>query len=172
MTFQYFFFDTYPGYFLQMLPLALAAGLVCGIARKSVWIGLLAAYLAGLIGLTVLFDLVGEVWYWLLYGRESGRHIRFFAMTIDLVPDFWNHLGGETIGNMLLLTPFGVLHPLAGEGASFRETMLAGTALVLAIECIQPIFGRAFDINDVILNLAGVAASAAVFFVGKRCIQR
>ena len=26
MTFQYFFFDTVPGYFLQALPFALAAG--------------------------------------------------------------------------------------------------------------------------------------------------
>ena len=28
MTWQYFFFDTYPGYFLQLLPPALLAGAV------------------------------------------------------------------------------------------------------------------------------------------------
>ena len=28
MTFQYFFFDTYPGYFLQALPIALIAGII------------------------------------------------------------------------------------------------------------------------------------------------
>ena len=33
MTAQYFFFDTYPGYFLQVLPFALLAGLLYGIHR-------------------------------------------------------------------------------------------------------------------------------------------
>ena len=33
MTFQYFFFDTYPGCFLQVLPVALLAGLVYGVVR-------------------------------------------------------------------------------------------------------------------------------------------
>ena len=34
MTFQYFFFDTYPGYFLQALPVALLAGLVYALLRR------------------------------------------------------------------------------------------------------------------------------------------
>lgn len=33
MNFQYFFFDTYPGYFLQMLPFALLVGAVYGFIR-------------------------------------------------------------------------------------------------------------------------------------------
>lgn len=33
MTFQYFFFDTYIGYFLQALPIALVIGAIYGIIR-------------------------------------------------------------------------------------------------------------------------------------------
>ena len=33
MTWQYFFLDTYPGYFLQLLPLALLAGAVYAALR-------------------------------------------------------------------------------------------------------------------------------------------
>ena len=33
MTFQYFFFDTYIGYFLQALPIALLIGTIYGIVR-------------------------------------------------------------------------------------------------------------------------------------------
>lgn len=33
MTFQYFFFDTYMGYFLQALPIALVVGAIYGIIR-------------------------------------------------------------------------------------------------------------------------------------------
>lgn len=176
MTFQYFFFNTYPGYFLQMLPLAAAVGLVCGSLRyrsgcrmgKSVCFGLLGAYLTGLTGLTILLEVIGDLWYWLLYRMESGRHLRFFVWNFDLVPDFWNRPGSETIANALLFVPFGILHPLAGESGSFRRTLMQGAVLVLAIELIQPVFGRAFDINDVILNLAGIAAPAAVFYMLKR----
>ncbi len=35
MTFQYFFFDTYPGYFLQALPIALAAGAIFMLRRTG-----------------------------------------------------------------------------------------------------------------------------------------
>ena len=33
MTFQYFFFDTYPGYFLQVLPIALIVGIIYGVIK-------------------------------------------------------------------------------------------------------------------------------------------
>ena len=36
MTFQYFFFDTYIGYFLQALPFALLVGAICGIIRYRI----------------------------------------------------------------------------------------------------------------------------------------
>lgn len=36
INFQYFFFDTYPGYFLQALPFALIGGAVlCGISKQE-----------------------------------------------------------------------------------------------------------------------------------------
>ena len=34
MIFQYFFFDTYPGYFLQALPFALIAGFIFVLYRS------------------------------------------------------------------------------------------------------------------------------------------
>ena len=149
MNFQYFFFNTYAGYFLQMVPFALGAGL-------------LAAYLTGLDGVTLLLRVIGLMWYWLFYQHSGGR-VWFFEWTYNFIPNFWHHFRGETLANALMFLPFGVLYPLAGEGRGFRRTMAAGAGLILAIELLQPVFGRAFDINDVILNLAGVAVSAGVF---------
>ena len=162
MTFQYFFFNTYPGYFLQMVPFALAAGLTVGLRRKRLWAGLLAAYLTGLVGVTLLLRLIGLMWYWIFYQQPGGR-VWFFEWTYDFVPDFWKHFRGENLANALMFVPFGILYPLAGEHRSFRRTLSAGLGLVLVIELLQPVFGRAFDVNDVILNMAGIAASAAVF---------
>ena len=166
MNFQYFFFNTYAGYFLQMVPFALGAGLIVGLRKRrqgrGLWAGLLAAYLTGLVGVTLLLRVIGLMWYWLFYQHSGGR-VWFFEWTYNFIPNFWHHFRGETLANALMFLPFGVLYPLAGEGRGFRRTMAAGAVLVLAIELLQPVFGRAFDINDVILNLAGVAVSAGVF---------
>ena len=69
---------------------------------------------------------------------------------------------------MLMFVPFGVLYPLARVKRSFPQILKAGFALVLTIELLQPVFGRAFDINDVILNMAGIAVSAGVFGLIRR----
>ena len=86
MTFQYFFFDTYPGYFLQALPFVLIAGVVYGIIRhhkssvlsksKRFWSVLFACYLTGLICLVLALDVMGIIWYLLLYHMPSGRVLR------------------------------------------------------------------------------------------------
>lgn len=175
MTFQYFFFDTYLGYFLQMVPFAAIAGIAAGIWKhrcgatklRSVCSGLLAAYLAGLVGVTLLLRVVNLMWYRLIYG-QSGGSAWFFEWTYDFIPDFWQHFRAENLANALMFVPFGILYPLAGERASFRKTLKHGLGLVLAIELLQPIFGRAFDINDIILNLTGIVISAGLFFKFKR----
>ena len=169
MTFQYFFFNTYAGYFLQMVPFAAIAGVGYGLWKRRrgagkgrcICSGLLAAYLTGLVGVTLLLRPIGLMWYWIFYQQPGGR-MWFFEWTYDFVPDFWKHFRAENLANALMFVPFGVLYPLAGEGRSFLRTLAAGAVLVLVIELLQPIFGRAFDINDVILNIAGITVSAAV----------
>ena len=173
MTFQYFFFDTSPGYFLQMVPFAVAAGLAVGLRKvrqgqgSGLWAGLLAAYLTGLVGVTLLLRVVNLCWYWLFY-QSSGGQARFFEWSYNFIPNFWHHFRAETLANALMFLPFGVLYPLAGEGRCFRRTLTAGAVLILTIELLQPVFGRAFDINDVILNLAGVALSAGIYHLFRR----
>ena len=171
MTFQYFFFDTYVGYFLQMVPFAAAAALGVGMWKyrrgatkcRSIFAGLLVAYLVGLVGVTLLLRVIGLMWYWLIY-HHSGGGAWFFEWTYNFVPDFWNHFARENLVNALMFVPFGILYPLAGKEGTFLKTMKCGTGVILSIELLQPVFGRAFDINDVILNLCGVACSAGVFF--------
>ena len=170
MDFQYFFFNTYPGYFLQMVPFALAVGVGVGLWKhrrgmereRSIFSGLLAAYLTGLVGVTLLLRLIGLMYYWIFYQRFGGRAF-FFEWTYNFIPNFWRYFRAETLANALMFVPFGVLYPLAGEGRSFRRTVIAGLVLILAIELLQPVFGRSFDVNDVILNLSGIAVSAGVF---------
>ena len=173
MTFQYFFFDTYPGYFLQVLPIALIVSSVYGIIRfknknesKTNILGscMFVCYLTGLICLVVLKDVIGQFWYNLIYNlSDGGSSIRLFVWNANFTPNFWKHINGESIGNLLMFLPFGTLYPLHDKHTTLKKTILVGIVLILIIEFLQPIFGRSFDINDIILNSLGVILSSFVF---------
>lgn len=177
MNFQYFYFDTYPGYFLQMLPFAIIAGLMYGFIRfhkdqdtpalRKVTSVLLVCYLTGLIGIVALLDIVGSFWYSLFYHMDSAITISFMSGDFNLVPDFFRHLGGETIANLAMFIPFGILYPLSQKQPSWKKTIIAGIICTVVIEVLQPIFGRAFDINDIIMNTLGVLFSATALFTCK-----
>ena len=181
MTFQYFFFDTYIGYFLQVLPIALAAGLLYGLRRfardktsptsRKIWASLLVSYITGLLCLTLLITQIGDLWYFLFYRRPSGRIYRWFAGTFDLVPDFFSHFSRENLGNILMYLPFGILYPLSRDHGGWRDTLWAGLVLIIAVELLQPVFGRSFDANDIILNSAGVLVSTTLFFLARHGIS-
>lgn len=182
MTFQYFFFATYPGYFLQALPIALLVGAGYGLIRfrgdrktptgRKVFACAFVCYLTGLFCLVIALDLMGMMYYRLFYHRASMRTIRWFSGAIKLLPDFSGRLGSEQIGNFLMFLPFGVLHPLAQERPAWRKTVGTGLLTVLVIETLQPIFGRAFDDSDIVCNALGVLVSATLFMGARRLIRR
>lgn len=175
VTFQYFFFDTYYGYFLQALPIALLAGIVYVIIKRkrrpqlSLGRTLLSAffvcYLAGLLCLTLFYYVLGDAYYWLFYHMPSGSGSYWFSFEYNFTPDFWNDLTSERLGNILLFLPFGILYPLFDRKATWTRTLLIGVVTSLVIELLQPIFGRSFDINDIILNSVGVVMSTSIFFI-------
>ncbi|MEU9020540.1 VanZ family protein [Actinomadura sp. NPDC048394] len=72
-------------------------------------------------------------------------------------------------GNLALLAPLGVLLPIVWKSlrGPVRLALLTG-AFSLAIETVQGavVMGRAFDIDDVILNVAGVMI--AYILLGRR----
>ena len=174
MTFQYFFFDTYPGYFLQVLPFALAAGglyVFCHTRRdrripigQAVSSALFICYLVALLCLTLLHTLIGSMYYELFYHMDSGNRIPWFTFEFYLIPDSWHNLSSESIGNILLFLPFGILYPLFRKDSGWIRTLLFGIGISLAIELHQPVFGRSFDINDIILNEIGVLVSTALYY--------
>jgi glycopeptide antibiotics resistance protein len=75
----------------------------------------------------------------------------------------------ELGGNLLLLAPLGALLPLlGGRMRNWFVVTLTCAVVSLVIETVQGVFlvGRAFDIDDVILNTAG--ALLAYLLVGRR----
>lgn len=177
MNFQYFFFSTYPGFFLQALPIALIAGGIytaCQIRRdrrrstgKIILSALFVCYITGLLCLTLFNSVIGDIYYFLFYHAPSGRNHAWFTFEYDLIPDFFHNFGSENLGNIVMFLPFGILYPLYKQNSTWMRTLIAGFVTTLGIELLQPIFGRSFDINDIILNGIGVAVSTAAFYTIK-----
>lgn len=182
MSFQYFFFDTYFGYLLQILPITLLAGICyilvkrkrqpCLSLGRTLLSALFVCYLTGLLCLTLLHDILGNAYYWLFYHMPSGSSVHWFTFEYYLNLEFWSSLSSERLGNILLFLPFGILYPLFDRNATWKRTLLTGAGISVAIEQLQPIFGRIFDINDIALNLIGILVSTAVFFALHRITGR
>ena len=130
MNFQYFFFATYIGYFLEALPFALIVGIIYGIIRfmkdqesplgRKIFSCVFVCYITGLICLVIGLDLMRIFWYSLFYHRYSGITIYWFSGSFNIVPNFFNNLNGETIGNFLMLSPsFPPLHTVHETFASY-----------------------------------------------------
>lgn len=64
------------------------------------------------------------------------------------------------LGNVLMLIPFGFLAPLLWERLRWWRVLPAGLGFILVVELLQPLTGRSFDIDDVLLNFLGVLAGA------------
>ncbi|WP_307533893.1 VanZ family protein [Streptomyces sp. V3I8] len=95
---------------------------------------------------------------------HPGRSLRAYLDQPEL-RDAVKQVGG----NILLGIPFGVLLPLLVPGTRgiLRVTLLTATAMLL-VEVVQGMFitGRAFDIDDVILNTSG--ALIGYLLLGRR----
>ena len=179
MNFRYFFFDTYPGYFLQVLPIALAAAIVYWRRHKDTaiskcqlrWTTVFVCYLTGLLCLVLAFQPIRDLWFILLYW-DFSINTRLFVLEFDFEPHLLDFLNTENIFNLLMFLPFGVLYPLSRRKDGWGKTLLAGLILVVGIEVLQPIFGRAFDINDVVLDTLGTSLSATLYFLCRWILRK
>ena len=175
MTFQYFFSDAYPGCFLQVSPMALSAasayrfikpkddGLVSNRTETSSC--LYICHISGLSCSAVLMDAIGDLWHEAFCRMGYGLHVRWLESNLNLIPDFFNHINSEAIGNIMLLVPYGILYPLYKENATLKKTLSDGLKPILIIELVQPIFGRSLDVNGIITNFTGILISSVVHFL-------
>ena len=98
-------------------------------------------------------------------GRPSQGGLPWFVMDYDFSFDFFRNFTTENRDNILLFLPFWLLYPLYRPQANWGRTVLAGLCATIAIELIQPIVGRSFDVDDILMNLFGTVISATLFFL-------
>ncbi len=90
---------------------------------------------------------------------------------VNLVPlvhlsDVYDGWQVNIIGNIAMFIPVGVVLPVCfGKLCSIGKTILAGAACIACIEVTQLLFyERCSDVDDLLLNTAGVAIGAMIYF--------
>lgn len=175
-----------PSLFLQVLPVSLLVSLLSSLFRiakqkrhhlsvnrqRELLYFLFICYAAGLINLVLVPpDFWGDFWYRVLVAGFSGwTPPRLFNGHFQFIPTFVRYLTGELagspgtwastmlMGNFLMLVPMGIFLPLLFSSLRSHRMLMAGAVIPLAIELLQPIVGRSFDVDDLITNFLGILA--------------
>ncbi len=176
MTFNYLFFETYLGFFLEILPIVILIGFIYakltfkkerkgGMPCKILSLAFVC-YISSVLLLTVFpIELWKNAWHYIIYQTPHEDKINLHKFEFILTPTFMHRFSRENLANTVLFLPFGLLHPFVCKKRNFFKTLFAGIATILFIEFFQPIVGRSCDINDLILNSSGVVISTVVFFL-------
>ena len=167
MTAAYFFFDTYPGYFPQALPIALlAGGLWAFRLRKTVlplserlWSVLFACCLTGLFCLTLFQPLIAELYRLLFDLPGAGLHWSVnFRFRLGL--DFYRRFDSENLFNLLMFLPMGFFF----RNRKPWQVLLGALGISLFIEGMQYLTMRGmFDTLDILLYMLGISLGALLF---------
>ena len=115
---------------------------------------------------------MGIIWYKLIYQMNPGTKVNWLNGDFNFTLDFISNISEENIGNFLMFLPFGIIYPLTKKDIKWKNVVLKGVILVLIIEIIEPVFGRAFDVNDIFLNTLGVLVSSTIYVVGKDIVKK
>ena len=175
---SHLFFSSFPGSILQTLPFAVVVSVVYWFLkyRKNETVSfanklkkvLFVCYCAEVICMVFFFSSIRYFWGFLFLNNKPENIINvlfYYKGTVNFIPDFYKHISMESIMNVALFLPFGVLFPLAKNGGTWIKTVLTGIACTVCIETLQPAVGRSFDVNDMILNTIGVLISSTLFFL-------
>lgn len=180
------------GYFFQAVPITCFAGIVYLIIRvvtvkrnklKVEWLKeimklLFTCYLTGLISLAVL-----PANFWLsffdgiLLGRWDEMLPIFSFGGFNLVPSLIKALSGELtigswvktmlIGNIAMFLPLGFFLPFVTERVNRKSIFVVAIAVPSIVELLQMVFGRSFDIDDLICNFIGIVVGFFIAYVIK-----
>lgn len=168
------------GLFLQVVPIACLVGLVYAAYRyirikarglqvqrhKEIMRWFFVCYLAGLFNLVLVpANLWSYIWGNIFVGSGS-MEFSFFSGGYNFVPTLVQWIAGDlTVGrwvsrmlayNFLMFLPLGFFLPFVAENIPKRKIWMLAIGVPIAVESLQPIIGRSFDVDDLILNFAGI----------------
>ncbi|MBQ4582932.1 MAG: VanZ family protein [Oscillospiraceae bacterium] len=181
--------DSVVGLFLQVLPVSLLVGLVFFAVRlhrqkkqrrsvsrnRELLLFLFVCYVTGLANLVLVpANFWRSFWYHICTGVPVWDLPALFSGGFNFLPTFVRYLTGELTGapgrwiltmlagNLLMFVPMGVFLPLIFPRLQGGKMAAAILLLPLAVELWQPVVGRSFDTDDLLLNTLGILAGWAM----------
>lgn len=181
--------DSVVGLFLQVLPVSLLVGLVFSAVRlhrqkkqrrsvsrnRELLLFLFVCYVTGLANLVLVpANFWNSFWFRICTGVSVWDLPALFSGGFNFLPTFVRYLTGELTGapgrwiltmlagNLLMFVPMGVFLPLIFPRLQGGKMAAAILLLPLAVELWQPVVGRSFDTDDLLLNTLGMLAGWAV----------
>lgn len=153
--------------------------------RKEIWMNCFFLYCLGVIGVTFfpLFigkDRIMEPFFSVNYipvvnTLNELKKIQSYRAS-DYMLKFWiRNIGG----NLVLLLPMGIFLPVFKERfRSVKVLAITGFLISLAIEILQLLsviignMGRAFDVDDIILNTISAVIGYGLFCIWRKFVNR
>lgn len=107
-----------------------------------------------------------KIWYTMIgQGSAEIDVSEIFSGSFNVVPRFFRYLRGEAtyggwtyrmlLSNIILFIPFGMLVPSILKKKSFKNVIFTSVIFASGIELIQPVVGRSFDIDDIMMRTIG-----------------
>ena len=133
--------------------------------QSSVWretaLAVLWMYCGGMIVLTIMPSWVVSSLVDVFHGyRWNAGNYPFFSVgTMNLrlfqtfAADGWSLY--NIAGNLIMFLPFGFFAALLWRNFTWGRAFLVGLCITAGVECCQLAVGRAFDVDDLLLNTAG-----------------
>ena len=147
--------------------------MLCGIRRKRVSVNREIQLLMVYICIVVIVRIVYFPWHHVNghIGTLNFNAAKMIPFWINLIPivhlvDIYDGWQMNIIGNIAMFIPVGIVWPICfKELDSIVKTVFAGFGFTLLIEVSQLLFyERCSDIDDLILNTAGVIIGAMIYF--------
>ena len=164
---------TYKGLFVFITLAWIVTRAICGIKHKKVdW-----KHEAKLLTVYICLVVIARFVYFplrLVEGRIASLVLnveKISPMWINLIPivhlfDVYDGWLINIIGNVTMFIPVGLIWPLCFKKLdTLGKTILAGAGFSLFIEITQlPFYDRCSDIDDLIMNTAGILIGALIYF--------
>ena len=180
--------------FLNVVPITIIVGIIYVIYRiikikkKKLLVNyfyeivklIFVCYLTGLINLVLVpSNLWSHFWFYVKTGYPTGDSLGWFSGSFNFVPTLYKYLikselsigtwvRDMLIGNILMFIPMGILLPLVFKKINKKNIFIISILITLSIEILQPIVGRSFDIDDIIMNFIGIIIGYLVVIIFRK----
>lgn len=166
--------------FIQVIPITLLVGILYIIFRflklkknnsdinykREILYLIFICYIVGLFNLVLVpINFWNIIWYNIFYNFNENPFAGIFDFSYNFIPTIYKIIIGEytpdrwvkamIVGNFLMFIPMGIMLPLVFKNINKKNIFVIAILITLSIEILQPIVGRSFDIDDIIMNFIG-----------------